>query len=263
MRDSEFLFEFFAVPEPPRPAGTPPFSGGGVVGPPAFSPILDIQMRRLIFLVIFLLLTILLPCASCSQYRPFTTREFSWQLNAPKSNNPIFVQVNDPDFLWNVLVDVIGSHFEIAREMPVRLYNNVRTEGRLDTKPKIAASLAEVWHADSVGLSERFDATLQTIQRRVEVRVIPESGGYLIEVKVFKELEDNKNPLKANATVANLRFADSSDSLIEQIDVDSSNTKWFIIERDTKMEDRLLHEIVYRLTKPSETIRASKGTLVQ
>ncbi len=208
-------------------------------------------------------LTLLLICAvGCSTYRPFGIRELSWQLNAPKSNNPIFVEAYDHEFLWAVLVDVVDMHFEIEREMPIRLYGNVLTEGRLDAKPKIGASLAEPWHADSVGLRERFDCTLQTIRRRVEVRVIPEGtghqAGYQIDVKVYKELEDNKRPLQSMASVANLRFDDRIENDPNRIDIDPSDSGWYIIERDTTMEDRLLLEILYRLKNPSGVIRKSK-----
>ncbi len=198
----------------------------------------------------------------CSSYRPFTARELSWQLNAPKSNNPIFVEAYDHEFLWAVLVDVVDMHFEIEREMPIRLYGNVLTEGRLDAKPKIGASLLEPWHVDSVGLRERFDCTLQTIRRRVEVRVIPEGigqqAGYQIDVKVYKELEDNKRPLGAASSVANLRFEDWVENDPSRIDIDPSAAGWYIIERDTTMEDRLLLEILYRLKNPSGVIRKSK-----
>ncbi|MDR2116652.1 MAG: hypothetical protein LBP87_09775 [Planctomycetaceae bacterium] len=207
--------------------------------------------------IVFFSFIILFLNGGCSAYRSFGTREFSWQLNAPKSNNPIFVEAYDHDFLWTVLVDVVDSHFEIEREMPIRLYGNVLTEGRLNTKPKIGASIAELWHADSVGISERIDSTLQTIRRRVEVHVIPEVDGYMIDVKVYKELEDNKNPLKSNSS-ANLRFEDEVDSFAKQIDVDTGSGNWFIVERDTAMEDRLLLEIVYRLKHPSGIIRKSK-----
>ncbi|MDR0337829.1 MAG: hypothetical protein LBI18_12135 [Planctomycetaceae bacterium] len=192
-----------------------------------------------------------------SSYRSFGAREFSWQLNAPKSNNPIFVEGYDHNFLWAVLVDVVDSHFEIERRMPIRLYGNVLTEGRLDTKPKIGASLVELWHADSVGIGERIDSTLQTIRRRAEVHVIPEVNGYLIDVKVYKELEDNKNPLQSSSS-ANLRFEDEMDSFAKQIDIDASSGNWFIVERDAALEDRLLLEIMYRLKHPSGIIHKSK-----
>lgn len=196
--------------------------------------------------------------SGCSSYRAFSTREFTWQLNAPDANNPIFVSAYDHEFLWAVLVDVVDSHFEIARETPVRLYGNVLTEGRLDTKPKIGASLAELWHADSVGLRERFDCTLQTIRRRVMVRVVPEVNGYQIEVFVYKELEDKRSPLRSPASIANLRFQDDVDGFATQIDVDPSSTGWIMVGRDVVMEERLLREINYRLQHPSGVIRKSK-----
>jgi hypothetical protein len=179
-------------------------------------------------------------------------------LNAPQSHNPIFVENYDHEFLWSVLVDVMDTHFDIAREMPIRLYGNVLTEGHLETKPKIGASLAEFWHADSVGFNERVDCTLQTIRRRAEVHIVPETGGYTVEVKVFKELEDNSRPLRAVANASNLRFRDDADEFANKIDIDPSSSGWFIIERDVALENRLLMEIAYRLKNPPEVVRESK-----
>jgi hypothetical protein len=206
----------------------------------------------------------LLHSAGCSTYEPFATnasREFSWRLNAPQSHNPIFVENHDHEFLWSILVDVIDNHFEIEREIPVRLYGNVLTEGHLESKPKIGASMSEFWHADSAGFEERFDCTLQTIRRRVEGHVVPEAGGYTIEIKVFKELEDRAKPLRAVSHASNLRFKDSADAFIETIDVDPSSAGWFIIERDTALENRLLMEIDYRLKHPPDVVRPSKATV--
>lgn len=196
--------------------------------------------------------------AGCSSYEPITSRDFSWRLNAPQSHNPILVENHNHEFLWSVLVDVIDNHFEIERQMPIRLHGNVLTEGHLETKPKIGASIAEPWHADSVGVAERFDCTTQTIRRRAEVHVVPESNGYTIDVKVFKELEDNSQPLRAAANASNLRFQDDVDEFAGKIDVDPSSAGWFIIERDAALENRLLLEIVYRLKNPPATIRPAK-----
>lgn len=211
------------------------------------------------FCVVGVIIQTVLVIGCCSDYRPFSTREMSWQLNAPSANNPITVPATyDHEFLWAVLVDVVDSHFEIAREMPIRLYGNVLTEGRLDTKPKIGASLAELWHADSVGCRERFDCTLQTIQRHATVRVIPDVNSYKIEVFVYKGLEDNPNPLKSPVSAANLRFEDDVDHFATQIDVEPSRSGWIIIGRDSTLEERLLKEIEYRLQHPSGIIRKSK-----
>jgi len=198
----------------------------------------------------------------CVTYEPFaTSREFSWRWNAPQSHNPIFVENHQHEFLWSILVDVIDSHFEIAREIPIRLHGNVLTEGHLEAVPKIGPSLFEPWHADSVGFDERLLCTLQTIRRRVEAHVVPETGGYTIEVKVFKELEDNPRPLRATSNASNLRFRDSVDEFANKIDVDPSSAGWSIIERDTALENRLLLEIAYRLKHPPEVIRQSKAPI--
>ena len=201
----------------------------------------------------------LLLVVGCSTYEPFApTREFSRRVNSPQSHNPIFVEDHNHEFMWSVVVDVIDNHFELDREIPIRLHGNVLTEGHLESKPKIGASLAEPWHADSVGFAERLDSTLQTVRRRAEVHVVPETGGYTIEVKVFKELEDNPRPLRAVANASNLRFQDSVDEFVDKVDVDPNSAGWFIIERDTALENRLLMEIAYRLKNPPEIIRPAK-----
>ena len=200
----------------------------------------------------------LLFVVGCASYEPFGAREFSWRFQTPPSHNPIFVENYDHGFLWETVVDVIDTHFEIEREIPIRVHGNVLTEGHIETKPKIGASLAEFWHADSVGFAERFDCTLQTIRRRVEVHIIPETGGYTIDVRVFKELEDNFRPLHAVAHSSNLRFQNNADEFVDQIDADPSLAGWFIIERDSAMENRLLLEIVYRLKNPPQVIRPSR-----
>ena len=207
---------------------------------------------------------VMLLAAGCAMYEPFApTREFSWRWNAPQSHNPIFVENYDHEFLWSIVVDVIDNHFEIDRDTPIRRYGNVFTEGHLETKPKIGASLAEPWHADSIGFMERIESTLQTIRRRAEVHAVPKAGGhtiegYTIEVKVFKELEDNPRPLRATARASNLRFRDSVDEFANQVDINPNSAGWFIIERDTALENRLLMEIVFRLENPPEIIRRAR-----
>ena len=208
-----------------------------------------------IFIVIFVLLS------GCSSYRPFSGRELSWQVNAPNAQNPIYVQTRDHEFLWSVVADVVDNHFDIAREEPVRLYDNVLTEGRIDTKPKIAASITEFWHADSIGLRERLDCTFQTIRKKTLVRVIPVVGGFQIEVLVYRELEDKKSPSKSPTTNANLRYRSDPDPFMDKIDIDMASPGWIPLGRDTAMEDRLLIEILHRMERPSKYIRKEKDPI--
>ncbi|MDR3233193.1 MAG: hypothetical protein LBT46_05955 [Planctomycetaceae bacterium] len=215
-------------------------------------------LRRTNRLTFITLGVISLSLFGCASYQPFSAKQFSWQWNETSADNPVFVEAYDHTFLWAVLVDVVDSHFEIAREMPIRLYGNVLTEGHIETKPKIGASLPELWHADSADFQERMHCTLQTIRRRVEVHAVPETGGYTIEVKVFKELEDNDRTLQSQSGTASLRFKEDVSQFSKEVDVNTDASGWFIIERDTAMEERLLLEILYRLQNPSEIIRKSK-----
>ncbi|MDR2346129.1 MAG: hypothetical protein LBE18_08700 [Planctomycetaceae bacterium] len=173
-------------------------------------------------------------------------------------SNPVLIPSCDHEFLWEVLADAFDSHFETEREMPIRFYDNVLTEGRLDGKPKIGASLFEPWYSDSVGCKERFDCTLQTMRRRAILRVIPQVGGYQIEVFVYKELEDNPRPLRSPVSTANIRFKEEVESFSDRIDIEQNTSGWIMIGRDVSMEQRLLREILYRLEHPTEIIRKSK-----
>ena len=63
------------------------------------------------------------------------------------------------------------------------------------TEPKIGATILEPWHADSVGVRERMESTLQTIRRFAIVTVNDApGGGYTVKVEVYKELEDMAKP---------------------------------------------------------------------
>ncbi|MDR1478551.1 MAG: hypothetical protein LBJ00_06380 [Planctomycetaceae bacterium] len=209
---------------------------------------------------LMILLTILVAMFGCSAGRSLGVGDLELRNVAP-IGNPISIPSCDHEFLWEVLADAFNSHFETDREMPIRLYDNVLTEGRLDGKPKIGASLFEPWHSDSVGCTERFDCTLQTIRRRAILRVIPQVGGYQIEAFVYKELEDNPHPLNSPVSTANMRFKDDVDVFLGKIEVDRGTAGWIMVGRDTTMEQRLLREILYRLEHPKEIIRKSKAPI--
>ena len=208
-----------------------------------------------------ILIAFLVLLSGCSAYRPFTGRELSWNVNAPNAKNPIYVQTRDHEFLWSVVVDVVDSHFEIAREEPVRLYDNVLTEGRLDTKPSMGGAIFEPWCANSVGFRERADCTFQTIRKKALVRVIPVVGSFQIEVFVYRELEDMKSPLRSPTTNANLRYQSDTDPFTDKIDVNPASRGWIMLGRDTAFEYRLLLEILYRLEHPSKFIRKEKNPI--
>ena len=85
------------------------------------------------------------------------------------------------------------------------------TEGRIDTYPVTGATLLEPWRGDSVTNYDRLEATLQSIRRRCFVRVIPEPASYLIDVQVFKELEDLPRPTMSTAGAATFNTSAADD----------------------------------------------------
>ena len=64
----------------------------------------------------------------------------------------------------------------------------------------------EPWRKDSSPGFERRYATLQSIRRRAVVHVRPQTdGGYLVDVAVYKELEDLSQPEYSTVNVEALR----------------------------------------------------------
>ncbi len=176
-------------------------------------------------------------------------------MNAPSKNNPMYVSIQDHERLWATIFDVMDGHFDVEKSDPMRLHDDVLTEGRLLTKPRIAPSFMEPWHHDSGSMRERCDSTLQTIRHYAVVRVVPEQGGFFIEMHVYKELENRASPALADTSTGNLRFDVASEKLFSEIDALPAQQGWQLIDRDKALEEKLLGEILYRLDHPPTTIR--------
>lgn len=171
------------------------------------------------------------------------------------AGNPLFVAAADRELVFNQVVDEVDNFFEIEREERVRLAGNVLTEGTITTFPRLGSTVLEPWHRDSAAGYEKLLSTLQTIRRRAVVRVIPTNGGYLIDVAVFKELEDKLDPQGATAGAATLRYDDSlvrpdaegerNEDLLE--DLPPGTLGWIPIGRDAQLEQRILNNIAGRL----------------
>jgi hypothetical protein len=163
--------------------------------------------------------------------------------------NPAFVQAVNRDVMWDQLVAVVERYFQIDREQRVRQVGDVLTEGRIDTFPKTGATLLEPWLPDAVGAYNRLEGTLQSIRRRALIRVIPTEGGYLVDVAVFKELEDVLVPEytpSGNATFQSRNdVAPPVDPPIEDI---SSPVGWISQGRDTRLEQAIIADLYQRLS---------------
>lgn len=177
--------------------------------------------------------------------------------------NPLNVQTGDAQYLWEAVVDVVDDFFPIPHEYPVQSYKYlnddgiesvVRTEGRIDTDPVIAAGLLEPWKKNSVTLDQRIDATFQTIRRQAVVRVVPEENGFLVHVAVYNEMENLAQPMNAGASGTNLLFNDDLTRLEMPAGEVGETDGWFPIGRDFDMEQYILRQIAWRLKNPPEVI---------
>jgi len=162
--------------------------------------------------------------------------------------NPLFIPVANQDLAWEQMVDVVDDYFRVERENRVQQIGNVITEGRIDTFPQVGATWLEPHRPDSVGWDNRWESTFQTIRRQATLRVIPQQGGYLIDVVVNKELEDLPRPENSTAGAATFRNDNSLPSrLSEAVSRTRFSKNWIPLGRDPMVEQQLLAEIQARV----------------
>jgi hypothetical protein len=164
--------------------------------------------------------------------------------------NPVVVNVMDRDFVWDQVVDVVDDYFRIQKEERVRLVGDLLTEGRIDTYPRSGATIFEPWNRDSSTPYERWESTLQSIRRTALVRVVPSPGGFLVDVQVYKELEDVPRPESGAVTLAN-SAALRNDNSLQRITNPAGGLQptigWIAQGRDTALEQTILAHIQGRL----------------
>jgi hypothetical protein len=165
-------------------------------------------------------------------------------------STPIVVNVMDRDFVWDQVVDVVDDYFRVQKEQRVQLVGDLLTEGRLDTYPRSGSTIFEPWNPDSATPYERWESTLQSMRRTALVRVIPAQGGFLIDVQVYKELEDVPRPESGAVTFANsaaLRNDNSLARVTNPIGGLQPTMGWIPQGRDAALEQTILAHIQARL----------------
>ena len=172
-----------------------------------------------------------------------------WPEGHQPTANPIHVPAMDREIVMDQISDELDDYFRIYREERVRLVDNVLTEGWIETHPKIGATLLEPWRKDSTFGFERLHATLQTVRRFAKVRVIPTEGGYAIDVKVYKELEDRLAPERATVSGRNIRINNALDSDFDDPFYTPPNKGWIPMGRDFSLEQQIVRNIQERLTR--------------
>lgn len=211
------------------------------------------------------LLLILLSAISlwgCASYKP-PVSSLPWLTKSPTETSQTLVATNDYAGLWEAIAEAVGQTFVIAHEEPVRLQGNILTEGRLETEPKIASSVLEPWHNDSVSMEDRIESTFQTIRRRAVVRVVPEDRGFLVQVVVYCEMEDLSQPIRSHAGATLFQESAPSQRVVQQRPDFSQSNGWFMIAngRDPGLEKQILSQILYRFKNPPNLVRAAEPEL--
>jgi hypothetical protein len=166
-------------------------------------------------------------------------------------DNPILVSCPDPNYVFDTVIDVVNDYFKIDHEEPPRRVGGTPLEGRIDTFPKIGATVFEPWDSDSANGYERLESTLQTIRRYAKVRVVPVQGGVWLDVAVFKELENVSAPYMASAGAATFSHDTTLTRVINPEQYKDVNRGWIPQGRDTALEQRMVGQLLYRFNMPA------------
>ena len=187
------------------------------------------------------------PCCPSQPVAPAQTVAVPTQPPVVAYANPIFVPIGDPQGVWEQVVDVIDDYFRIEHEDPVRVVGNTLTEGTLTTVPEVSPTIFEPWRHDTADSPQRLENTLQTMRRRAVVRVIPApTGGYWVEVQVFKDLEDLVKPEQATAGAATFRYDNTLTQIVNPIGSQPITLGWIAQGRDTSLEQCIIGDLLSR-----------------
>ena len=157
---------------------------------------------------------------------------------------PVVVSPQNTERTWERCVDVLHQYkFRIEREN--------RAAGTIETSYKVGSGLLEPWHHDSAGFSQRLESTLQSIRRRVIVRVMPDDAdaGYLVGVEAFKEREDLAGPAANSPGGATFNeYADGNEDLSDAVG-QAGPSAWIPLGRDLTLEADVLQSLQLALTQ--------------
>jgi hypothetical protein len=152
--------------------------------------------------------------------------------------NPEYVPGNPGAYgvVFERILDVVTDYFEIA-------YSN-RYDGRIETFPRIAPGLEQPWRKGSPDYAQRLLATLQTIRHRASVLITPANdGGFFVDVKIYKELEDLARPTHATAGAAAFRSDNTVERQYEVIDETVVESNWIPLGRDIRLAQVILNRL--------------------
>jgi len=166
--------------------------------------------------------------------------------------NPVHIGGGDPLVVWETVADVTDDYFpDFEHEQPLRQVGELITEGRLQTFPRGSPTVLEPWRRDASDGYQDIENTLQTMRRYAVVRVIPDESGYLLDLAVYKELEDLPRPERSTAGAATLRFDDTLRRVDNPAGDQVVQDRWIPQGRDTALEQQMIAHMLSRLGRTS------------
>ena len=179
----------------------------------------------------------------------FTQQQSVFQVGSPL--NPLPVPLLAREVVMDEVSDEIDNYFPILKEERIRNVDGILSEGWIETRPKIGGQLLEPWKRDSTRGFERLHATLQTVRRFAKIRVIPTAGNYLVDLKVYKELEDLEQPIGSTVSGRPLRIDNSLD--IDRNEIFEVVSKgWIPLGRDFSLEQEILQNLQTRFVEAAQ-----------
>lgn len=152
--------------------------------------------------------------------------------------NPIYIPQGPMAYarVFETIEDILSDYFPLA-------YTN-RHEGLVETHPVIAPGLEQPWKAGSPDLYQRLLACFQTIRHRAIVKItIADDGGYFVNVKVLKELEDVPAPVRPTAGEATFRLVPTVERQYDVVGGDVFDPAWIPAGRDLGLEQVILERL--------------------
>jgi hypothetical protein len=153
--------------------------------------------------------------------------------------NPVYVPGGPPAYgqLFEHVLDILSDYqFDVAFKD--------RYDGRIETFPTSAPGFERSLIPGNPCWEDRWIATLQSIRQRVIVLIqVANNGGFFVEVKVFKELEDLPNPVHATPGAAAFRSDNTVERQYAVIDATIFQSSWIPIGRNVSLEQAILQRI--------------------
>ncbi len=178
--------------------------------------------------------------AGCASSGPLQENPVLLAPNRTPFENPVFLPQGPASYnlVFGKVLDVVSDYFEVA-------YSN-RYEGRIETFPRVAPGLGEPWKPGSPDLYQRTLATFQSLRLRAVVLLsAADDGGYFVDVKVYRELEDVERPAIPAAAAASFRTLNTVERQYEVVEAAVLEPLWIPIGRDAKLEQLLLERIAH------------------